>query len=49
MATALNAAKLGASAPAPPLAIRSDDHRWISPALPVLVCGIVGILMLAAL
>ena len=48
MATALNTAKLRAPAQAPPVAIRSEDYHWISPTLMVLVCGIVGILMIAA-
>ncbi|MBV8454857.1 MAG: methane monooxygenase/ammonia monooxygenase subunit C [Deltaproteobacteria bacterium] len=48
MATALNTAKLSAPAQAPPVAIRSEDYHWISPTLMVLVCGIVGILMIAA-
>ena len=33
MATALNTEKLGAAAQAPPLAVRPDDYRWISPSL----------------
>ena len=48
MATAFNTAKLGRAAQARPLAIRSNDYRWISPTLIVLVCGIVGILMIGA-
>jgi methane/ammonia monooxygenase subunit C len=48
MATVLNTAKLGAPTHARPLAIRSDDYRWISPTLIVLVCGVVGLLMIAA-
>jgi methane/ammonia monooxygenase subunit C len=48
MATALNSTKLGVPAQAPPLAIRQNDYRWISPRLMVLVCAIVAILMIAA-
>jgi methane/ammonia monooxygenase subunit C len=48
MATVLNTAKLGAPTHARPLATRSDDYRWISPTLIVLVCGVVGLLMIAA-
>jgi len=48
MATVLNTARIGPSAQASGLAAGSGNPRWISPILIILVCGTIGILMIAA-
>ncbi len=48
MATALNRAPVNAAAQVPPLATRSGESHWISPALMIVGCAIIALLMIAA-